>query len=1228
MPTYKLSIDKKEDSSREVVSYECRLDFPHTVRKGLSLPFSFEVSRKDYEQFLARFNRFYTDIVNVGNNRARFRGPQPIEESQYLELIRLRKYGKEIFNNITVDDDFRNRIFDLKDGRLNISTSDIEIPWELLFHEDQGFLALNYPISRVVDIGDVNHSDANLLPHTDELDGPLRILFVTNPLISKDRAKELNLESSDLPETEVEVRRISSVLMKAGIINESKVLSKEEATLAQIEAALEKYKPQILHYSGHNIYDSKEISQNGLVLANNQILTPLLCKELFRNHAPNIIFMNSCTSGTGSLSEHGLTRTPYSFIESFCALDVQAFIGTLWPVEEFLSADFAIDFYKYFVKGRTIGEALYSARLDSYKNKNDHCQTWAAYVLYGYQDLHISDSSHGIPSKPFKSFAAYTERDQKIFKGRAEDTADLLRDIIENKYRLIRLDGDSGAGKSSLIHAGVKPALEKLNHDVVVIDKGYEDVFKTSIKQISAKLALKYDDTDSLSFSDFLLKVSSDQINSQTVIVYDQFEKMFLEHFDADLRNDFFRELAQFVKLDLSNVIFLFVMRADYTGHFTGYIHKNDLNWMKENIGEPFLHRLSAKQAEQAIKEPLALHDCYFEDGVVEEIIDKLSEDDGRIYPPHLQIICDRLYQEIAREGRAVTVENINTNWNIQKILNDWLKDKIKEINVPNVDRKGIENVLKTFITGKGIREIGTLSPSMVIESLKGSSLTVDQVSELLDNLHKERILKREFVDDEPRYELIHDCLAQTIKSMMSDDEIEVKKAKEFLFAQNRIWLKSEKKGNKLLDFQQLSIIDSQKELIADELEPDDYEFILKSSIVSEKELEFWIHLKTNNLENVDEGTKFWWVREIINEPECPDQWKTNAIKALRFIRGKRDQESFLWDVIFRSGSIKHSEMATLSLVKNTGREAIRKLRKAADDKKTQTPALHALAFIKNHYENLVYRRKDDPNISEDDKAFIKATEKELRNTPLNFYQIWIRVNPFIWKIRVGRGKKDIFKNIRSTLFWAGIGTVLVATPIIAVLQLSFLNVYWHTHVDEKVYAYVTFFMQIFLSVCGVAIFGYLCTGALNLASMLSAKHNAISKLIGCLIAGFVVGIIGQTSFTYVMLIKFNLDVMYYFVFYQGVFFGTSLGCGIFLAQVIKGRESKVNNLVFTAFSTCIIAIIPILLLLDFDQVSIWMAVGETMRFGFGAITMAFGRGMAIENARNKELALHVSSSE
>jgi len=69
--------------------------------------------------------------------------------------------------------------------------------------------------------------------------------------------------------------------------------------------------------------------------------------------------------------------------------------------------------------------------------------------------------SIGYPEHPFLGFERFREQDARIFFGRTDEIRDLLDLLTDRPDRIILLYGQSGAGKSSLLEAGLLPRLRR-----------------------------------------------------------------------------------------------------------------------------------------------------------------------------------------------------------------------------------------------------------------------------------------------------------------------------------------------------------------------------------------------------------------------------------------------------------------------------------------------------------------------------------------------------------------------------------------------------------------------------------------------------------------------------------------------------------------------------------------------------------------------------------------------
>ena len=137
---------------------------------------------------------------------------------------------------------------------------------------------------------------------------------------------------------------------------------------------------QLLHFAAHGRFDPENAYLSPLSLEDGA-LTPFdLAGERatgLRRERP-IVFLNACHTARLAFALTGLGGWAERLVGD---LNVSAFIGTLWEVNDLLAAEFAIVFYDRLLAGDTLGQAFYTARLHV-RDRQPANPTWLAYVLY------------------------------------------------------------------------------------------------------------------------------------------------------------------------------------------------------------------------------------------------------------------------------------------------------------------------------------------------------------------------------------------------------------------------------------------------------------------------------------------------------------------------------------------------------------------------------------------------------------------------------------------------------------------------------------------------------------------------------------------------------------------------------------------------------------------------------------------------------------------------------
>lgn len=252
---------------------------------------------------------------------------------------------------------------------------------------------------------------------------------------------------------------------------------------------------------------------------------------------------------------------------------------------------------------------------------------------------------------PYLGLKAFDEGQAAYFFGREEIVARLIEQIDQRP--LILLVGVSGSGKSSLLHAGVLPALADATHKnrrVVVLRPG-EDPFVElaealrpllpSDAGISMSERLR---TDTAALSHLLketLFADNDQ-NTSLVILIDQFEEVLARHQQDETRLRFLDLLVETAAAAVApnRVSFLIALRADFLGQ--ALAHGRFATLIQENVLA--LGAMSPEEMARAVEMPGQMQGVFFESGLVDRLIQDVGDDPGRL--PLLQFCLTLLWQK------------------------------------------------------------------------------------------------------------------------------------------------------------------------------------------------------------------------------------------------------------------------------------------------------------------------------------------------------------------------------------------------------------------------------------------------------------------------------------------------------------------------------------------------------------------------------------------------------
>lgn len=227
----------------------------------------------------------------------------------------------------------------------------------------------------------------------------LRVLVIADPA----REKELQLEGARAEgEALVKLLRESALELKESGELDLQVVSRigyAECDPVDI-LRLVYYKTfDVIHFSGHGVFDAEQPNHGGWVFSADYVLSAL---EIFRTRrVPRLVFANACFSaatkgrvklkgkaaaGREEFSPEATNRKLAGLAEAFFERGVQNYIGTGWKVNDAAATLFATTFYSKALAGYLIGDALAAARREIF----DYGPTWGAYQHYGQSNARLT----------------------------------------------------------------------------------------------------------------------------------------------------------------------------------------------------------------------------------------------------------------------------------------------------------------------------------------------------------------------------------------------------------------------------------------------------------------------------------------------------------------------------------------------------------------------------------------------------------------------------------------------------------------------------------------------------------------------------------------------------------------------------------------------------------------------------------------------------------------------
>jgi WD40 repeat protein len=269
----------------------------------------------------------------------------------------------------------------------------------------------------------------------------------------------------NLAQEKREVRQVMTSAEQAGLCE---VVERSDAMVSEVLDVFQdaRYRDRlaIFHFAGHAgsgvlLFESPEGAAR-LAHAGS------FARFLGTQRGLELVFLNGC-------STHGQ-------VQDLLAAGVPAVIATSESIPDAVATEISSRFYKALASGAPLRTAFTEAVAAVQTRTGELPQLWDLYVAPGAEEdvqrwslpKVARDYTFGLPAlptidlpdSPFKHLAAFTRADAPVFFGRGREIRELFEAVtLPDAAPIVLLFGDTGAGKSSLLAAGLQPRLEAVH---------------------------------------------------------------------------------------------------------------------------------------------------------------------------------------------------------------------------------------------------------------------------------------------------------------------------------------------------------------------------------------------------------------------------------------------------------------------------------------------------------------------------------------------------------------------------------------------------------------------------------------------------------------------------------------------------------------------------------------------------------------------------------------------
>jgi transcriptional regulator with XRE-family HTH domain len=418
-------------------------------------------------------------------------------------------------------------------------------------------------------------------------------------------------------------------------------------------------------------------------------------------------------------------------------------------------------------------------------------------------------------ANPYKGLRAFEEADAPDFFGREALTQQLLTRLGEggDLNRFLAVIGPSGSGKSSVVKAGLLPALRRgglvgsENWFVITLTPGPHPLeeLEAALLRIAVnppESLLKQLREDERGLLRAIKRTLPAEDDIELVLIIDQFEEVFTLVDDEAERAQLLDSLVATIMDEHSRVRVIITLRADFIDRPLRYVDFGELMQRRSELVLP----LTPDELERAIVGPANRVGLQLEPGLAEAISADVIEQPGAL--PLLQYALTELYDR--RSDHKLTKAAYQTIGGVRGALGRRAEEVFTTLD-PGGQAAAQQMFLRLVTLGEGTEDVRRRVQRGEVESLSldNGTQTTDEVavvgglSSVVDVFGKARLLTfdRDLQTRGPTLEVAHEALLREwprLHQWLNENRADIRLQRQ-LAAETIGWLEADRDASFLL---------------------------------------------------------------------------------------------------------------------------------------------------------------------------------------------------------------------------------------------------------------------------------------------------------------------------------------------------------------------------------------------------------------------------------------------